>query len=466
VADNDALRTSLTGADLQPILADLREAHARFERDFAGDSSGRQPVHTIYGGAHLFRAGSALRIGEVALKSLDEYAPDASTFASVLGLSIGEHAAARLRARVVDKLTREPVEDYRIDFEDGYGHRPDAEEDDHCDRVAAAVAEGFRQRTLPPFIGIRIKPLSAELHRRSLRTLDLFTTALAGHLNGELMAGLRITIPKVVDPAQVAAAASACRLLEERLKLPGRWLLLELMVETPQAILDASGRSPLRAFVAAGSGRVVGAHFGAFDYTALCGITASWQHLGHPACDFARHMMQVALAQSGVHLSDSVTTTLPVPVHRTGATPLSEAQRRDNVATAHRAWKLHFDNVRHSLANGFYQSWDLHPAQLPPRYAAVYEFFDAARADATARLRRFVDEATRATLAGDVFDDAATAQGLLNFFVRGVNCGALTLDEAQETGLTLEELQGRSFARVVSARRVRRVAPGSSDPGD
>jgi hypothetical protein len=159
------------------------------------------------------------------------------------------------------------------------------------------------------------------------------------------------------------------------------------------------------------------------------------------------------LAQGGVQLSDSVTTTLPVAVHRPAAQPLTAQQRHDNQASVHRAWKLHFDNVRHSLSHGFYQSWDVHPAQLPPRYAAVYEFFDAARPGATLRLRRFMDEATRATLAGGVFDDAATAQGLLNFFVRGVNCGALTLADAQETGLTLAELQGRSFARIIEERR-------------
>ena len=112
---------------------------------------------------------------------------------------------ARLRARIVDKLTREPVEDYRIDFEDGYGHRPDAEEDGHSVSVAAEVAEGFRRGTLPPFIGIRIKPVSAELHRRSLRTLDLFVTALARALDGGFVPGFRVTIPKVVDAAQIAA---------------------------------------------------------------------------------------------------------------------------------------------------------------------------------------------------------------------------------------------------------------------
>ena len=92
----------------------------------------------------------------------------------------------------------------------------------------------------------------------------------------------------------------------------------------------------------------------------------------------------------------------------------------------HRAWRLHADDVRHSLVNGFYQGWDLHPAQLPTRYAAVYAFFLEGLDAASERLRNFVDKAAQATLVGDVFDDAATGQGLLNFFLRGINCGAIT----------------------------------------
>jgi citrate lyase beta subunit len=449
----DVPPTTLDAHGLDRTLADLRAAHGRFAQDFPGDPTERQPVHVVYGGAQLFRADSARKLGALAAKALDEYAPDAATLASALGLTIPESAAADLRARVAGKLAQEPVEDFRIDFEDGYGHRPDAEEDAHGVSAAAEVAEAFRRGTLPPFIGLRVKPLSEELHRRALRTLDVFVTALTARLGGAFPPQLRVTVPKVVDPAQIAAAAAACRVLEERLGLPGRVLRLEIMIETPQSILDADGRSPLRAFVAAGDGRVIGAHFGAYDYTALCGITAAWQDVRHPACDFARQAMQAALAQSGVQLSDSVTTTLPVAVHRPGAAPLSDEQRRDNLVSVHRAWRLHFDNVRQALRAGFYQGWDLHPAQLIPRYAAVFDFFSAARGAAAARLRHFVDQATHATLVGNVFDDAATAQGLVNFFVRGANCGALTPAEVAETGLSLDELRGRSFARIIEQRR-------------
>ena len=182
--DSEPLATTLNADDIEGILADLRTAHARFARDFAGDSAERQPIHTVYGGAQLFRADSARKIGTLALHSLEQYAPDPETLAAALGIVEASADPERLRARIVDKLTREPVEDYRIDFEDGYGHRPDAEEDGHCASVATEVADGFRRGALPPFIGVRIKPVSAELQRRSLRTLDLFVTALARALDG------------------------------------------------------------------------------------------------------------------------------------------------------------------------------------------------------------------------------------------------------------------------------------------
>ena len=450
---------SLSPRDLQSILSDLRTVNAAVARAYPGEPAERQPVHTVYGGAHLFRANSAQRLGALALASLDEYAPDASSLASALQLGDAKgcaELAATVRARVVEKLRREPVEDFRLDFEDGYGNRPDEEEDGHANSAAEEVAAGLRADTLPPFIGIRIKPLSRELHARSLRTLDLFVTALIRETKKQLPPNFVITIPKLMDAGHVAAVARACASLERRLRLRAGILKLELMIETPQSILAPDGSSGLRALVAAGDGRVRGAHFGTYDYTALCGITASWQHMRHAVCDFARHMMQVALAQSGVRLSDGATNIMPVALHHPAPDrPLTEAQRRENRETVHRAWKVHFDDVQHSLVNGYYQGWDLHPAQLPTRYAAVYSFFLSARPAATARLRNFVDKAAQATLVGDVFDDAATGQALLNFFVRGLTSGALTMDEARETGLTMEELQGRSFLQILAARKGR-----------
>ena len=453
--------TSLRRGDLRPIAASLRSANAAIATAYPGETGDRQPVHTVYGGAHLFRSDTAARMGAVALAALDEYAPDAAAFASAFDLSkalIGPPAdtaalARIIRERVVAKLQREPVEDFRIDFEDGYGVRQDDEEDGHAQSAAEQVAAGAATGSLPPFIGIRVKPMSSELHARSLRTLDLFVTTLARASRRRLPSNFVVTVPKLMGTGHVAAVARACAALERRLRLAPVSIKLELMIETPQSILAADGSSALRALVAAGAGRVTSAHFGTYDYTALCGITASWQHMRHQACDFAKHMMQVALAQSGVRLSDGATNVMPIAPHRGGDRPLTNAQRAENRDIVHNAWRLHFGDVQHSLVNGFYQGWDLHPAQLPSRYAALYTFFHSTRPGATARLRNFVDKAAQATLVGDVFDDAATGQGLLNFFVRGLSSGALTLDEARETGLTVDELQSRSFVKILDARR-------------
>lgn len=445
-------------SDLKTLRTKLRQANARFAKLYPGESDRRQPVHTVYGGAHLFKADSAPKLGALALRALEQYAPDATSFAQAIGLQTvlpaDESFTETLYGRVVGKLKSEPVEDFRIDFEDGYGNRSDAEEDEHAASAAAEVASGFAADTLPPFIGIRIKPLSGELFERALRTLDIFVSTLVHATKRRLPPHVIITIPKVTVPEHVASVANTCALLERKHKLGRSSLALELMIETPQAILRPDGTSALRTLVSAGAGRVTGAHLGTYDYTALCGITASYQRMSHPACDFAKHMMQVALAQTGIHLSDGATNIMPIGPHR--ASPretLTSHQLRENREAVHRAWTLHFNDVRHSLVGGFYQGWDLHPAQLPTRYAAVFSFFLAERSAASTRLRNFVEKAAQATVVGDVFDDAATGQGLLNFFLRGVGCGAITLNEAGATGLTQEELRSRSFLEILQGRR-------------
>lgn len=473
--------------DLSAPLDRLRSANEAFAQAYPGDSSARQPVHTVYGGAHLFRSDSARKLGEVALRALSEYAPDCVTFARAIGLSGAdalpdspsaiESLLTRLRGnahaadlsdpawrahtvyeRVREKLQREPVEDFRIDFEDGYGTRPDAEEDACAESAAKEVARGMAEGALPPFIGIRIKPLTQELCHRSLRTLGLFVSTVAEQSGGALPANFVITLPKVVIPEQVDAAVEALIALEKRLSMPSGALRLELMIETTQSIFDSQGRSHIPALVRAARGRCTAAHFGVYDYTACCSITAEQQKMRHPACDFARHMMQVALAGTGVAMSDGATNIMPVGPHRAekGGPPLSLQQMTENRAVVHRAWKLHFEDVRHSLTHAFYQGWDLNPAQLPTRYAAVCSFFIEGLEAASDRLRNFVDKAAQATLAGDVFDDAATGQGLLNFFLRGLNCGAITEPEALQTGLSLDELRSRSFVRILENRRQRR----------
>ncbi|MGH9142935.1 MAG: DUF6986 family protein [Vicinamibacterales bacterium] len=426
--------TTIPDKSLAAILDLLDRANVRVAEQFPGDSSARQPVHVVYGGAHLFTADTTQKLGAAALRTLHEHAPDAAALASAFGLDLS--LAQRIYPRVLEKLTREPIEDFRIDFEDGFGSRPDLEEDDHARRAAAELASAMREGTLPSSIGIRIKPLSEELKRRSLRTFDLFLTTLL-EKSGALPANFVVTLPKITSPEQVTALASACDAFEYWRDLGALALKFELMIETTQSVFAADGSVALPRLIAEGHGRIVAAHFGTYDYTAACSITAAHQHMGHPACDFAKHVMQVALAGSGIWLSDGATNVMPIG-------------SRDVV---HRAWRLHAGHVRHSLTTGFYQGWDLHPAQLPSRFTAVYAFFLEGLDAASERLKNFVEKAAQATLVGDLFDDAATGQGLLNYFLRAMNCGAITEDEAVEkSGLTLEELRGRSFVRVLKSR--------------
>ena len=428
--------TSIPDTALSSILDVVDKPNARIADRFPGDSPQRQPVHVVYGGAHLFKADAAKKLGAIALKALQEHAPDAATLAAAIDLDPA--LADRVYLRLVDKLTREPVEDFRIDFEDGFGHRPDHEEDGFAQSAANEVAAGLRDGVLPPAIGIRIKPLTEELKRRSLRTFDLFLTRLVERSGGQLPPNFVVTLPKITAPEQVAALAQACDAFEYWRELPADSLTFELMVETTQSIFGADGSVALPKLVAEGGGRIVAAHFGTYDYTAACSITAAHQHMLHPVCDFAKHVMQVSLAGTGIWLSDGATNVMPVG-------------SRD---TVHRAWRLHAAHVRHSLINGFYQGWDLHPAQLPSRFASVFAFFLEGLDAASERLRNFVGKAAQATLVGDVFDDAATGQGLLNYFLRAVNCGAISEQEAVEkSGLTLDELRSRSFVGILNRRR-------------
>lgn len=447
------MKPTLTPEDVQMVLAQLADANRTFAKRYPGDSPRRQPVHTVYGGAQVFRSDTAAKLGALARQALSAHAPRPEELGRALGLP--EELASRIYPRVIAKLEREPVEDFRIDFEDGYGNRPDEEEDGHAVSTAQEVAEGLAAGTLPPYLGIRIKPLTEELGARAIRTLDLFLGTLARETDRRLPDNFVVTLPKVTVIDQVSALASLLEQLERHLGFPERAVPFEIMVETPQSIFDSTGRTALPDLVAAARGRCLAAHFGTYDYTASLNITAAYQAMTHPTCDFAKSVMQVVLAGTGVWISDGSTNVLPVPPHRAEpGSALSPRQIEENRTAVHSAWKLHYEHVRHSLSHGFYQGWDLHPAQLPTRYAALYAFFLEGMDPASARLKNFVAKAGQATLVGEVFDDAATGQGLLNHFLRAWGCGAITAEEAVEkSGLTLDELRGRSFVRILKSRR-------------
>ena len=449
-------RRSLSPAATKGLLRPLGKAWKKHVAGFPGDPEERQPVHTVYGGAHLFRADTAKKLGGLALKALRESAPHPASFGAALNLD--PRLAETIYDRVVHKLEVEAVEDFRIDFEDGYGNRPDDEEDAHAVQAAEEVAKGHDGGTLPPFMGIRIKPLTAELATRSLRTADIFLSTLLARTKSRLPAGFVVTLPKIVAREQVGITAKTLAAIEKANRLKPGALKMELMVETTQSVISPGGGVALPELVKAGGGRIRGAHMGTYDYTAACNITAPYQSMVHPACDFAKHVMQVSLAGTGVTLADGATNVMPIAPNRPrGSQPLTAGQEAENREAIHRVWRLHYEHVRYSLRQGFYQGWDLHPGQLPTRYAAVYAFFLEGLETSSARLGNFIERAAQATLQGEVFDDAATGQGLLNYFLRALNCGAIGLGEIEATGLSVAEIQTRSFAQILKGRRNRKA---------
>ncbi|RYF84953.1 MAG: phosphoenolpyruvate kinase [Chitinophagaceae bacterium] len=463
------------------IFDKLEDANKAFQKSYPGDRPDRQPVHTVYGGANLFKFDSAKTLADRALETFNTYAPDFASFGAIFkmegfdqldysqpaaslqatyeALSAAEqkkhpaHMSYQVYHKVLNKLQQEAIEDFRIDFEDGYGNRSNQEEDATAKTAAREVAKGMQQGTLPPFIGIRIKPFTEEMKERGLRTLDIFVSTLVKESEGKLPSNFVVMLPKVTIPEQVTALVSLFEILEDELKLPKESLKMEMMVETTQAVMDADGTNPLQRFMKASKGRCIATHFGTYDYTASCSITAKYQEMDHPVCDFAHHMTKVALAHTGIWLSDGATNTMPIGPHR--GEHLTDQQLQENKETVHRAWRKGYGHIRHSLFNGFYQGWDLNPAQLPMRYAAVFAFFLESYDGAVERLRTFVEKAARASLIGDVFDDAATGQGLLNFFLRALNSGAITEGEVLATGLSLDEIRGRSFKKILENRKAK-----------
>ena len=477
------MKLSITNTEKETLLGTLQKANLQFQQTYPGDKPDRQPVHTVYGGANLFKSDTTVKMGEVALKNLHTYAPNFVSLANILqleghqylphsleGIDALENRLRRLKEadrkketawlsysvynKIVHKLQTEAVEDFRIDFEDGFGNRPDDEEDATAVNAANELALGMKNNTISPFIGIRIKPFTEDLKHRGVRTLDIFLTTLLEKTKGQLPDNFVVMLPKVTIPEQVITLVRLFEIIEKQNKLAPGTLKMETMVEATQIIMDEDGRNPLIKIIRASEGRCIAAHFGTYDYTASCGITAKYQTMGHPVCDFAHHVTKVALGGTGIFLSDGATNVMPIGPHR--GDNLTFEQLAENREAVHNGWRTGFHHTMHSLINGFYQGWDLNPAQLPMRYASTYNFFLSSLEDAVHRLKIFVERAAISTLTGDIFDDAATGQGLLNFFLKAMNCGAITEEEALATGLTLEEIHSRSFYKILQGRRGKR----------
>jgi hypothetical protein len=186
-------------------------------------------------------------------------------------------------------------------------------------------------------------------------------------------------------------------------------LSFEIQVETPQSVLGPDGTALVARMIHAADGRCSALHYGTYDYSAFCGIAAEYQSLAHPVADHAKLVMQTAAAGTGVRLSDGSTNLLPVG---------------HNVQ---HGWTVHLGLVRRSLERGYYQGWDLHPGQLPTRFAATFGFFRRGLPAATARLRDYVTRTSSA-----IADEPATARALADFVLRAVDCGAATPAEIEQ----------------------------------
>jgi citrate lyase beta subunit len=419
-------RAAAGEAGLAAAAAEIDALLAATDRDLAaaypGEVSARQPVHTVYVPADRYLPGLPACWGSQALSALDNHVPGPVDFAVAMGLPPG--VAADVLPLVRAKLAAEPVEDLRLDFEDGYGERGDEAEDADAASAAALLAAAVAAGTAPSFSGLRCKSLQPATRHRAIRTLDIFLAGLlsAGSLPaGSLPAGFVLTLPKVTSAAQVAAMAQLCGRLEQAHGLAHGRLAFEIQVETPQVILGADGTAVIARCVHAAAGRLTGLHYGTYDYSAALGIAAAYQSMAHPAADYARAVMQVAAAGTGVRLSDGSSNVLP------------EGSREDVTA----AWQVHSRLVRRSLERGFYQGWDLHPAQLASRFAATFAFFREGMPAACARLRSSTERAT-----GGLLEEPATARALAGYLTRGLDCGAITPAEvAARSGLDRSVLE-------------------------
>lgn len=410
------LADSITAA----LDARLAEADADLLARFPGDAVGRQPVHTVYVPADRCTADLVPDWGTRAREHLD------SGLAILTGLIdelIGDDPAALL-SLVETKLAGEPIEDLRIDLEDGYGHRP-TEEDEHAIAAARALAHAQTAGTAAPFHGIRMKSLEAPTRARGIRSLTLFVAHLLE--SGGTLDRFVTTLPKVTSVDQVEAMVDLVGRLEDAWGLPTRAMRFEIQVETPQSVLGPDGTALVARMIHASDGRCTALHYGTYDYSASCGIAAAYQSMEHPVAEHARLVMQAAAAGTGVRLSDGSTNVLPVG---------DEAQVR-------LGWATQLRLVRRSLERGYYQGWDLHPAQLPSRYAATYAFYREGFPSAAGRLDRYLHGG-----GGAVLDEPATARALADFVVRGLEAGALPLAEVESgTRTGIEELSALARPR-------------------
>jgi citrate lyase beta subunit len=391
----------------------LAKVDEQLANKYRGDFGGRQPIHTCYIPADKLTATSQNEWSSLALDTLKSHAPDAKTLAKAVG--IDAKVVEAIYEKVIAKIKREPIEDLRIDFEDGYGRRGDSEEEGHLQSALAAISS-----ITTPFIGIRIKSMESVTRARSIKTLDQFITGLIAQ--GAYPKNFVITLPKVTFVEQVEVMVMAVEALEKVHKIPAGTIRFEIQIETTQSIFGPDGQATAAKMIDATKGRLAAFHYGTYDYSAAAGISAAYQTLDHPAADYAKQLLQVVAAGTTVRLSDGSTNILPV-----GSTE-----------QVHAAMQNHYRLVRRALERGFYQGWDLHGSQLPTRVLANIVFYREGLQSAANRLRTYLERAESGTM-----DEPATALTLANYFLRGLDAGAIDSSEIKAlTNQDEEALRG------------------------
>lgn len=425
-------------------LALIEQANLRIEKQSERLKPIRQvqqPVHVVYGGAHMFQAGTIEKLSGLALTSFDALVHNGESLKTLLGESWDAKFAETVFSKVKHKLETHAIEDYRIDFEDGYGARAEDEEDRHAKESAEALVEALRAKRVRSKIGFRIKPLSISATKRSLRTLLQFVNAFCAAGGRETgIHHLIVTLPKVTSVAQVQGLVEILAKLEVEQKLPQNFFMVELLIETPEAFLDIDGNIPLLGMIDAAGGRCTSLHFGLYDFTSSLGIGSAGQAIDHTACDFARMWMQVATSLApGVGVSDGIINILPIPKHR--GENLSASQQEENQKGLTEAWRYNYQMMMRSLDRGFYQGWDLHPSQVPIRHIANHVYVLREFPTAMKRMSGFANHSAQANRVGSFFDDRASVLGLLNFASRSIASGILNDKDFRDQGIDLDQLR-------------------------
>ncbi|QBE50078.1 DUF6986 family protein [Leucobacter triazinivorans] len=408
----------IDAARLEQILLGLSGDDGDFEPRPQGIE---QPLHTVYVPADQARDGIVehWRAG-----ALDAAAAVGGLDGVADCIGVADDRRGEVVARAEEKLARQPVEDLRFDFEDGYGYRDDEEEDACAERAGALAGQLIRAEDGPDRIGLRMKPLDRRGSRRGVRTLERFLGAYLAAAGAEpvsALTGLRITLAKVMTGAQVEAMGEICGALEDGHGLAPESLGIELQIEVPHVVAPIRPSDAL--VVLAGAPRVRALHFGTYDYTSAQGVLPGEQRSTHPVAQHAKRAMQAAAAVHGVEVCDGSSNLVPA------------GDRSMRVG----AWARHAEQVREALRDGIPQGWDLHPAQLPSRFLASYDVLRGELAHAVRRVRA----AERGAAAGDgaeVLDEPATLRMLGAFLARGVRTGAVDPDELGP-GLELPRLE-------------------------